>query len=243
LQGTLNYSRYRQLERPDLNKENLSDFWMLIPICICLRLLRTIIASSGERFFSRVLSKKYSGIELEKKIVKAGKSIFKIVYFSFTVFIGMNVLYDTNFSDPSMFGDGVTRYTLGNWPYTAIPYLMKFHYMLCLSYYVEDGIVHLTQTPDYDFWEMTLHHIVTGMLIFISYMTGFWILGVKVLIQMDFEDIWVGLSRFNHDFARSFVTITTFFIMVVSWAYFRFYVFWVTVMDFSFAGKLSVDNQ
>lgn len=153
------------------------------------------------------------------------------------------MLFDTNFSDPAMLGSGVSRYTFGNWPFTKMPNLMKFHYMLCLSYYIEDGVIHLTQAPDYDFWEMTLHHVIAGMLIFASYMNGFWVLGVKVLIQMDFEDIWVGLSRFMHDFAPAIPTMLSFIVLVISWAYFRLYAFWVTVVDFPLQGRLSIDNH
>lgn len=180
------YTRNRKLERPDYDHEHLIDFWMVIPISIVLRFARILIRKSLDEYFKKRLSVKFTGEDLEKKIFKSCKGVFKVLYFSITSTVGYLVLRETNFASWLMFCGGDSDLIAGNWPFIKMPSLMKFHYMLCLSYYVEDGVAHMIQTPNYDYWEMTLHHMIAAMLIFASYMNGFWNFGVLVLVQMDF---------------------------------------------------------
>lgn len=195
------YTRYRRLERPDYDGESVNDFWMIIPCSIALRLLKMGIKYFTEAFFIRKLNKKYTGGDLVQKVDKCLKGVFKVIYFSIVFYIGLfQVLNKTNFGPTITFGDGDHRLALGNYPYTAMPVLLKFYYMLSMSYYVEDGIGHIFNTPKFDFWEMVLHHIIAFMLLLDSYMNGFWIFAVLILPQMDFEDIWIGLIRCTMDY-------------------------------------------
>lgn len=169
---------------------------MLVPLCILLRVTRIAIRRLFSNYFIGKLQKKAKGEELEQKVEKSCKGIFKIAFFGSTWYIGMfHVLNQTPFAPSLMFGDGEVLNTFGNYPFTPMPAMTKIYYMLSLSYYIEDGVQHLFQTPKYDYWEMVLHHVITGMLIFSSYMNGFWTIGIFVLIQMDLEDIFVGLIR------------------------------------------------
>ena len=187
IKSSTTYEKYRMLERPDYEHESLYDFWMVIPISFILRALRILIRKTCDNFFRSRYKHKYSDHDLDQKVEKCCKGVFKIIYFSFTSYVGMSqVLNKTSFSPKMMLGNGDIMNTFGNYPYTPMPSLMKFYYMLSLSYYVEDGITHLVQTPKFDYWEMVLHHVITGMLIFSSFMNGFWVTGIFVLFQMDF---------------------------------------------------------
>lgn len=159
-------------------------------------------------YFNEKLASKYSGIDLEKKVAKCSRGAFKVLYFSFTSFFGIvYVLRDTHFGPPEMFGNGMTMTMFGDWPFVQMPYLLKFYYLLSFSYYVEDGIMHMIQTPNFDYWEMVLHHVVTSMLIFSSYMNGVWNIGILVLIQMDVEDIFIGAIRAIMDYSNIYVIL------------------------------------
>ena len=245
IESSQSYTRYRKLERPDYNYESINDFWMLIPIWIALRVLRKTIQSYTQDYFISKLQMKYSGDDLEQKIEKCNKGIFKVIYFSLTFYIGFfHVLEKTSFSPQIMWGSGDHLLTFGNYPYTPMPAMVKFYYMLWISYYLEDGAVHIFQTPKYDFWEMVLHHVITAFLLFTSYMNGLWIVGAHVLPVMDFEDIWVGLIRTFMDFWSSFKTVMIYLVILTSWVYFRFIVFtYVILISFSARNRVAIDNN
>ena len=239
------YSRYRRLERPDFDLEKLEDFWMVIPCFIFLKILKFAVNSTWTNFLISKLGKKYSGEDLEQKVTKWCKGIFKVIFFSLTFYVGLfHVLNKTNFSPPLMFGDGTQLKTFGDWPFTPKPAMFRIYYMLSMAYYIEDWLVHLVQTPKFDYWEMILHHIVTIMLIYGSYMNGFWILGVYVLPQMDISDIFIGLIRSVMDFVPGMVTFLIWWCIMISWIYFRFLCFvQIVIMSWCFAARLSADND
>ena len=226
IKGANKTLRYRKLERPDYNHESLEDFWIVIPMSIVLRSLKEIINYSTYNFFKGKLGNKYSPEELEKKIKKCSRGLFKVLYFSFTFIFGLfYVLNTTHFSPPTMFGSGELKTCFGDWPFTPMPDTLKFYYLLSFSYYVEDGIVHLFLPPNYDYWEMVLHHVITAMLIFSSYMNGFWNIGIFVLVQMDFEDIPIGMIRVVMDYASIPTIAVLYLTIMISWIYFRFFAF------------------
>lgn len=153
------------------------------------------------------------------------------------------VLKKTPFSPYMMGGDGEIMNTFGNYPYTPMPAFTKIYYMLSLSYYIEDGLTHLVQTPKYDYWEMVLHHVVAAMLIFSSYMNGFWTIGIFVLVQMDIEDVFVGIVRSIMDYAPHWQLFIVYFCIMASWFYFRFVAYTTCVLyTFGLGARLSVDN-
>ena len=114
--------------------------------------------------------------------------------------------------------------------------------MLWLSYYVEDGFMHMIQTPNRDFWEITLHHMITAMLIFASYMNGFWNFGVLVLVQMDIWNISVNIMRMGNDYFSRWGKIAAFFLVAVTWFHFRFIAFLQSVFIYIFRGRLAIDG-
>ncbi|CAI2372413.1 unnamed protein product [Moneuplotes crassus] len=238
------YTRFRRLEKPEYTHESFEDFWIVIPCSIVLRLLKMFINTYTYEFFKRKLNHKYSGDELDRKIKKCTRGIFKVLYFSFTFYLGLfKVLKMTNFAPSVMFGNGELLYTVGDWPYTPMPSTLKFYYLLSFSYYVEDGIVHLFLPPNYDYWEMVLHHVITCMLIFSSYMSGFWCIGIFVLIQMDFEDIWIGLIRVIMDFSSVATLSLLYLLLMAGWGWFRFYTFSYCVFySFAMGIRVAVDN-
>jgi hypothetical protein len=130
LQSSENYTRNRKLERPDYDHEDLYDFWMIVPITIVLRFIKSLFHKALENYFKSILSSKYTGEILEKKTMVSCKGVFKIFYFSCSAFIGYLVAKETNFASPSMLCEGSSDLINGNWPFTMMPKLMKFHYML-----------------------------------------------------------------------------------------------------------------
>mmetsp|Transcript_208 Transcript_208/g.252 ORF Transcript_208/g.252 Transcript_208/m.252 type:complete len:267 (+) Transcript_208:77-877(+) len=239
------YSRYRKLEKPEYTHESLEDFIIVIPMGIAIRLIKTFINYLTYGYFKGKLQGKYSEEELERKITKCSRGAFKVVYFTFAFTFGLfKVLRMTNFAPSVMFGNGEMLTTFGDWPFTIMPEYLKFYYLLSFSYYIEDGITHIFLPPNYDYWEMVLHHIITALLIFVSYKNGMWNLGIIIIIQMDCEDISIGLIRVLMDFSNIGITVVLYLSIMISWIYFRFFCYiYIAIWTFALGARLSIDNN
>lgn len=104
------------------------------------------------------------------------------------------------------------------------PYL-KFHYIYSLSYYVQDLIEHIVNSPNSDYFEMILHHLLSMMLITCSYLYNLSNFGSIVLVQMDIADIFIGLIRVFMDFCNKYVTFIIYLGIMWAFVYFRFVCF------------------
>lgn len=216
---------------------------MLIPYCLFIRLLRITIDKVTRDYFMSKYIGKYHGEELERKFKKCSRGVFKVIHFGYMFILGWLVLRETPFHSPLLFGSGNTFMVFGNWPYTPMPYLCKFYYLMSMAYYVEDLIMHVISPPNSDYWEMILHHLIAAMLIFASYANGMWAIGTVVLVQMDVSDIFVGHIRVILDFASNTTIVIVYLGILVTWFYFRFVTYgYIIIYVYGFAGRVSVDN-
>ena len=239
----ISYTNYRKLERPDYTHCSIEDFYMIVPYGIIIRALKILNQKLTYSYFKGKLSK-YEGEELERKIKKCSKGVFKIFYFTFTFFLGwIWVLNETSFNPPLMLGNGELMTVFSDWPYTEMPKWMKFYYILSLSYYLEDLVYHVFQPPNSDYFEMILHHIITSMLIFASYFNGFWNIGIFVLMQMDISDIFIGWIRIILDFGTNKEKLSVYAVIMITFLHFRIIAYTYCVLwKFGLGGRLSVDN-
>lgn len=237
------YTHYRRLERPDYAHQSISDFLYVPLYVIIIRILKLAIHRCSDAYYRKNLIK-YNGEDLERKIIKWKKGIFKVVFFGFTWLFGWRVvLTDTKFTPPMMFGEGELMYMMSDWPYIEMPRCLKFYYAVSLSYYVEDLVVHLFQSPSPDFFEMILHHLIASLLIFASYFNSLWNFGIFVLMQMDIADMFVGLIRSVMDFAPVYVCVIIYAGIMFGFIYFRIIVFTYCILyKFWFVGRLGIDG-
>jgi hypothetical protein len=77
-----------------------------------------------------------------------------------------------------------------------------------------------------DYSEFLLHHIVTLMLIFISYLLNYHTIGANCLIVCDFTDIPVKILKFTYDIASAPVSFCIWCWTVFIWSYLRIYFFY-----------------
>jgi len=75
------------------------------------------------------------------------------------------------------------------------------------------------------FWEMMIHHIVTLLLITISYLRMWISLGIVVLVIHDWVDVVLYIAKSLSDSSLMFTTAISFFFLSVEWAYVRLYAF------------------
>ena len=239
----VSYTNFRKLERPDYTHVSIDDFYMIIPYSIIIRSLKFANQVLTYDYFKAKLVK-YQGEELERKIKKCSKGVFKIFYFTFTFILGwIWILRETTFCPTMMLGNGELMTVFSDWPFTEMPKFLKFYYILSLSYYLEDLVYHIFQPPNSDYFEMILHHIITAMLIFASYFNGFWNIGIFVLMQMDISDIFIGWIRVILDYEKSTYIFWIYVMIMITFLHFRIIAYTYCVLwTFGLGGRLSVDN-
>jgi len=74
------------------------------------------------------------------------------------------------------------------------------------------------------FWEMIIHHVVTLLLITISYLRMWISLGIVVLVIHDWVDVVLYITKSLSDSSLRF-TATSFLFLSVQWAYVSLYAF------------------
>ena len=108
----------------------------------------------------------------------------------------------------------------------------KYMYIFSLSYYMLELMMFKNRKVNRkDDMEMLLHHVVTIMLIFISYSANLFRIGLNIVYLFDINDIFLCFSKlltyykFNNK-----ITDTTFIIFFIGWVYNRLYVYMVNVL-------------
>lgn len=238
------FIKYRQLERPDYENGQWSDYLIVMYTVPVMTVIRYIIKRYSEDYFHTKLKQKYSGEQLKLKTHKATRSFYKIFYFAFITGFGLYVFSDTPYHTPAMFGSGNIMYLDSDWPYNKLPRYLKLYYMVNMSYHVEDTLHHLFQPAQNDFFEMLLHHYITVMLVIGSYMINFWNSGINVMIQMDNGDAFVSFIRSFMDIWPVTLPFIAYLCAVFSWIYFRIYLFaYEVIWKGSLVGRWRFDHN
>jgi len=121
---------------------------------------------------------------------KAGKYLFRVLYIYAINVFSYQVLKDTNFLSWELGGKGSywNIFTPRDYPKND-PYL-KEYYIIVTGYHLAQLIVHFASEKRNDFIEMALHHLVTIMLVFGSYLCNVWKCGAIIAYLHDFSDIF-----------------------------------------------------
>lgn len=109
-------------------------------------------------------------------------------------------------------------------PHKTHVYWFKFYYLFQAGFWCQQSLLLALQVekPRKDFKELVFHHIITIMLIFLSYRFHFTWMGVAIYVTMDLSDFVLALSKTAH-YVDSPATTPLFLMFVVTWIYFRHY--------------------
>ena len=90
-----------------------------------------------------------------------------------------------------------------------------------------------------DLHVMLVHHLITVLLLFVSYSTRYFKIGLLVLFFHDICDIWLEVTRFNHHIKfrngkshliNDLIANVGFVLFALSWLVFRLYFFPLKVL-------------
>ncbi|CCG81658.1 Sphingosine N-acyltransferase lac1 [Taphrina deformans PYCC 5710] len=165
---------------------------------------------------------------------------YTIMYFTCSASYGIWVMSHTNmwyFNTTEFYADYPHKYHLANF---------KMYYLCQFAYWLQQFIVLALQLekPRKDYHELVAHHIVTLLLIGLSYRFHFTYIGLCVFITMDSSDIWLALSK-NLNYVDSSLTGPVFAAFIVIWFYTRHYlsliILWSVATEFRTVGPWYLD--
>jgi len=123
------------------------------------------------------------------------------VYYTFTSLCALGVCWRADWFWPRgwarIMADGRVQQVPGATPYTA-PAELKFLYCLQCAYYVVHLSLMLVSPRKKDHVQMALHHVVTLLLLVLSFRTGYLRVGTVVMFLHDVFDPFMLLAKCAH---------------------------------------------
>lgn len=172
---------------------------------------------------NREFTKRLHNSSNDKKITKFIEAAWRFIFYTTFVCIGYYTLFD-----PTAVWIQVTLEYFRGWPLHPVTTAMHFYYLVELGAYLHQ--LAWTEVTRSDATEMIIHHIVTILLIAISYLTNFVRVGTVVLFLHDISDILLESAKCinyaskakGHEFLR-IVTDTLFGAFAITFFVTRLY--------------------
>lgn len=108
-----------------------------------------------------------------------------------------------------------------DWPNHRVPNDVYVYYLLQITQYLHLLIAEFVSLKKKDFIQMTIHHCVTLLLLFISYMMNFTRIGVLILVIHDASDVFLEFAKLcnytqsnNIKYRSSFTKIQDMFFII-----------------------------
>ncbi|ORY76034.1 TLC domain-domain-containing protein [Protomyces lactucae-debilis] len=165
---------------------------------------------------------------------------YTIMYFTASASYGIYVMSHT-----SMWYFNTHEFYAG-YPHILHKANFKIYYLCQFAYWLQQFIVLALQLekPRKDFHELVAHHVVTLLLIGLSWKFHFTWIGLAVFITMDSSDIWLALSK-NFNYIDSPLTAPVFATFIGVWFYTRLYlsaiILWSVLTEFETVGPWEID--
>ncbi|KAM1106322.1 hypothetical protein ACFX13_003260 [Malus domestica] len=157
------------------------------------------------------------------KIVKCSESMWKLTYYAAVEACILSIGYhEPWFRDTKEYFKG--------WPNQELGLPLKLFYMCQLGFYSYSIAALLTwETRRKDFSVMMSHHVITVLLIGISYITSFFRIGSIILALHDGSDVFMESAKVFKYSEKELAASVFFGFFAVSWVILRliFFPFWV----------------
>ena len=191
-----------------------------------------------ERYFQSIFKNILSPVkfppgsaQLESKSNMLGERAYRVIfYLGCTIYLFV-VLKSSDFLDVMLLGDATFPSFFVNYPCQNLPMYLDGFYVHKMSFYLYELVNTLTVGRHReDFPEYVLHHLMTWALILFSYSMNYIPIGAVILLVHDVSDIPATTLKLVVDTTSSLVESLVFGWLLISWAYFRLYVFPVRII-------------
>ncbi|KAK4424194.1 Glycoprotein 3-alpha-L-fucosyltransferase A [Sesamum alatum] len=157
--------------------------------------------------------------ETRAKIAKCSESMWKLTYYGTAEFCILTNIY------PEPWFNDIEAYFTG-WPDQELKLPVKLFYMCQCGFYAYSIAALLTwETRRKDFAVMMSHHIVTVILISLSYITRFFRIGAVVLALHDASDVFLEAAKVFKYSGKELGASLCFGLFAISWLVLRLIIF------------------
>ncbi|KAI0321800.1 longevity assurance proteins LAG1/LAC1 [Amylostereum chailletii] len=119
------------------------------------------------------------------------------------------------------------------YPHTQLPGPVKLYYLVQMSFYLHAVLVLNAEARRKDHWQMNAHHIITIVLMGLSYTYNFTRVGCLITFIMDWCDIILPFAKMLRYLGYQTLCDGAFISFMISWLYTRTYLFTRVVISTS----------
>ncbi|KAJ5320423.1 hypothetical protein PENANT_c010G04665 [Penicillium antarcticum] len=205
-------------EPSNVSSQNAKPQYGKGPWDLAFVLFYTIVLSFTREFVMqellRPLARKY--IKTNGKQARFMEQAYTVIYFGILGPAGLYVMRQT----PVWYFNTQGMYE--GFPHRTHEASFKFYYLFEAAYWAQQALVMLLglEKPRKDYYELVMHHIVTLVLIGLSYRFHFTYLGIGVYLTHDISDFFLALSKSLHYIAPDYM-IPFFATSIGAWVYLR----------------------
>ncbi|CAH1112725.1 unnamed protein product [Psylliodes chrysocephalus] len=189
----------------------------------------SIKSNMSERDVERWLRLRKNSIKKHSKLDKFCENCWKLLYYTMIFSYGFVVMWNKPwFWDISKCWDDIHNQivTTDIWLY----------YMVPLSFYWSLLVTQFFDVKRKDFWEMFAHHVITIVLMSLSWIFRFIRIGTLVLLVHDFSDIFLEAAKVTHYAKLNKLRDICFGMFAVSWLVTRLgiyplWIIWDCIVD------------
>lgn len=224
--------RSRQLRQPDAYPEYadlLPALGIFVGMLVSQLLFRNLFAVVARAMIPK--KPRWSSTVWGAKVIRCCDAIFKCIYYITMTTWGFAILRGEPWVPRALGGSGATRFCwTDGYPFQAVPPDLRRFYLTAIGYHLSEAAMILMEAQKPDFWEMLLHHTLSCSLVSYSYMLNYVRVGSLVLLLHGATDVLVYASKAFVDTTNTRVTVASYVGLIITYAWFRVYVFPVHVM-------------
>lgn len=121
---------------------------------------------------------------------------YSILYYFLSSTAGLYIIKDTSYYPSWLGGSGACLNQFQNAPYLPeSTNAMKLFYLFQFGKHFSRLFSHMFIKQEGNYYEYVLHHSLSTFLIFFSYLTNQWLVGIMVLICHDLSDLFLIMAR------------------------------------------------
>lgn len=173
----------------------------------------------------------------QKRIME---QMFSIIYYGLSGPTGLYIMYN---SDLWLFK---TDKMYETYPDFTMPKSFKAFYLIQGAFWAQQASVLILQLekPRKDYNQLIFHHIITLLLIWLSYVFHFTNMGLAIYITMDISDWFLSLTKILN-YLNNKYTPHSFILFMIIWGYLRHYInlkiLWSLLTEFKTVGNYTLN--
>lgn len=139
---------------------------------------------------------KYKGTAKEERAYTLVKWVYSIFYYLISSIAGYMLIKDTSFFPTWLGGHGACMNIIFGAPaILEATNGMKIYYLFQFGKHFARLFIHMFIHQEGNYYEYVLHHSLSTFLIFFSYLTNQWLIGIMVLLCHDISDLFLIFCR------------------------------------------------